>query len=215
MREWIKNEDKLLLIKNQHNGKKLKRLKGAGAKICYKELDQQLIKWFISKRTNSYDVQLQIPTEIKKERITFKGLLRQGEKISSSLKIQPLPSKTWFYRFLKRRNLSLQQPKRQQKITLPEAHSKVTEFLTFLRRNASRVLNLAVFGSFPDRDICNMNRSPLALFGDQSKVSINNVNIPNEIEGRLNNKRFWTLILSVFGEDNSRVAPDLIFKGQE
>ena len=107
------------------------------------------------------------------------------------------------------------QPKRQQKITLPEAHSKVTEFLTFLRRNTSRVLNLAVFGSFPDREICNMDRSPLALFGDQSKVNINNVNAPNEVEGRLNNKRFCTLILSVFGEDNSRVAPDLIFKGQE
>ena len=81
----------MLLIKNQHNGKKLKRLKGAGAKICYKELGQQLIKWFTSKRTNPNDEQLQTPTEIKKERITFKGLLRQGKKISSSLKIHPLP----------------------------------------------------------------------------------------------------------------------------
>ena len=119
----------------------------------------------------------------------------------------------WFCRFLKRHNLSLQKPKRQQKTTLPEAHSKVTEFLTFLR-SASRVLNLAVFRSFPDRDVCNMDESPLALFGDQSKVSINHMNTPSEAEGRLNNKRFCTLILSVFGEDNSRGAPALIFKAQ-
>ena len=108
----------------------------------------------------------------------------------------------------------MQKPKGQQKITLPEAHSKATEFLTFLRRSASHVLNLAVLGSFPDCDVCKMDESPLALFDDQSKVSINYVNTPNEVEGRLNNTQFCTLILSAFGEDNNRVALALILTGQ-
>lgn len=69
-------------------------------------------------------------------------------------------------------------------------------------------------GSFPDRDICNVGESPLALFCDQNKASINYVNTPNEVEGRLNNKRFCTLILSAFRDDNNRVGPALIFKGK-
>jgi hypothetical protein len=48
----VKKEKQLLLLKNQNNGKKLKRLKGAGAKICHKGLDQRLIKWFTLKRTH-------------------------------------------------------------------------------------------------------------------------------------------------------------------
>lgn len=121
----------------------------------------------------------------------------------------------WFRRFLKRHNLSLQTPKRQQKLTLPEAYNRVNDFLTFVRKSAFRVLNLGVSGSFPDRDIYNVDESPLALFGDQSKASINYVNTPNEVEGRLNNKRFYTLILSAFGDDNNRVGPALIFKGKD
>ncbi|CAF3348426.1 unnamed protein product [Rotaria socialis] len=123
LREWLNKEQQLLLIKNQSNRKTLKRLKGAGAKICHKELDQQLIKWFALKRTNPDDETSTAPTEIKKERITFKNLVCHGEKICLSLKIQPYPSKMRFCRFLKRHNLSLQKPKRQQKITFSEAHS--------------------------------------------------------------------------------------------
>ncbi len=214
LREWLKKEEQLLLMRKQCHGKSLKRLKGGGEKISFKELDQQLINWFKSKRTHPDEEKPNAPSEIKKERITFKNLVRQGEKICLSLKIQPYPSKMWFRRFLKRHNLSLQKPKRQQKLTLPEAHHRVTEFLTFVRKSASRVLNLGLSGSFPDRDICNVDESPLALFGDQSKASINYVNTPNEVEGRLSNKRFCTLILCVFGDDNSRVGPALIFKGK-
>ena len=65
----------MLLIKNQHNGKKLKHLKGVGAKICYKELDQQLIKWFTSKLTNPNDEQLQTPTENRKRMYHIQRLI--------------------------------------------------------------------------------------------------------------------------------------------
>ncbi|CAF1521814.1 unnamed protein product [Adineta ricciae] len=213
LRQWLKNEAQLVLLMKENNGKNLKRMKGRGAKIRYQELDRQLIQWFKSKRTKTNDEQSNEPIEIKKERITFKNLVRQGEKISVSLKIQPYPSQKWFRRFMKRHRLSLQKPKRQQKISLVEAHCRATEFLTFVRKSASRVLNIGVLGSFPDRDICNMDESPLALFGDQSKASINYMNTPNEVEGCLDNKRFCTLVLTVFGEDN-RVAPVLIFKGK-
>ena len=69
-------------------------------------------------------------------------------------------------------------------------------------------------GAFTPRGICNMDESPIELFGDQSKCSINDVGTSNDIEGHLSNKRFATLILTVFGEDNSGMEPILIFKGQ-
>jgi len=59
-----------------------------------------------------------------------------------------------------------------------------------------------------------MDESPLSLFGDQCKLSVNEINTCNEIEGHISNKRFCTLILTVFGEDNSRVGPVLLFKGK-
>jgi hypothetical protein len=40
------------------------------------------------------------------------------------------------------------------------------------------------------------------------------INIPNDVEGNLGDKRFATLILTVFAEDNTRVGPVLIFKGK-
>lgn len=58
-----------------------------------------------------------------------------------------------------------------------------------------------------------MDESPLALFGDQSKRSVNDVDQPNDIEGNLSDQRFATLILTVFPADNSRIGPILIFKG--
>ena len=36
----------------------------------------------------------------------------------------------------------------------------------------------------------------------------------NEVEGNLSNKRFATLILTVFGRDNTRMGPVLLFKGK-
>ena len=69
-------------------------------------------------------------------------------------------------------------------------------------------------GAFTPRDVCNMDESPLALFGDQAKRSINDIGTANEVEGNLSNKRFATLILTVFGRDNSRVGPVLLFKGK-
>ncbi|CAF1351532.1 unnamed protein product [Adineta ricciae] len=159
-----------------------KRFKGGGMKIHYEEFDRQLIQWFKSQRTDIDDEQSKGPGEIKKK----------NELLS---KIQTYPSRKWFYRFRKRHSLSLQRPKRQQKISLVEAHIRVTEFLIFIRKNAFRVLNLDVLGSFPDRDICKMDENPLALFGDQSKTSINYINTPNEVEGHQNNKRFCTLIV--------------------
>ncbi len=50
---------------------------------------------------------------------------------------------------------------------------------------------------------------------DQSKLSINDINTSNDIEGCLSNKRFATVILTIFGEDNARVGSVLFFKGKK
>ncbi|CAF4694944.1 unnamed protein product, partial [Rotaria socialis] len=69
-------------------------------------------------------------------------------------------------------------------------------------------------GASLPRDVCNMDESPLSLFGDQSRLSINDVNTSNDIEGCISNKRFATVILTIFGSDNTRFGPVLIFKGK-
>lgn len=43
-------------------------------------------------------------------------------------------------------------------------------------------------GAFTPSDVFNMDESPLSLFGNQSKRSINDVGICNEVEGCLSNK---------------------------
>ena len=43
-------------------------------------------------------------------------------------------------------------------------------------------------GCFTPRDVFNMDESPLSLFGDQTKLSINDINTCNEISGHLSNK---------------------------
>ena len=68
-------------------------------------------------------------------------------------------------------------------------------------------------GCFKESDVCNVDESPLNLWGDQSKRCINDINTKNEIEGHLDDKRFATVILCVFPEDNHRVTPVFLFKG--
>ncbi len=119
--------------------------------------------------------------------MTFRQLERRGRQLSEELK-HPYPSSKWFGHFLVRHRLSLQRPKRQQKISLAEAHQKATSFYSFLRRASRWAPKRGVMGTFIPRDIFNMDESPLALFGDQTKRSINYINTCNEVEGCLNNK---------------------------
>ncbi|CAF3507589.1 unnamed protein product [Rotaria socialis] len=109
--------------------------------------------------------------------------------------------------------LSLQKPVRKQKISLPEAHLLIENFHSFVRRSGQFGPRRGVMGCFVESDICNMDESPLNLWGDQSNRCINDINTKNEIEGHLDDKRFATVILCVFPEGNDRVKPVLLFKG--
>ena len=115
---------------------------------------------------------------------------------------------------MKRNKLSLQVPKRKQKIPLSDASKLVSSFYSYIRRVSTWGPKRGPMGAFTARDVCNMDESPLELFGDQCKRSVNDVGTSNDVEGNLSNKRFATLILTVFGQDNSRLGPILIFKGK-
>ncbi|CAF4773758.1 unnamed protein product, partial [Rotaria magnacalcarata] len=43
-------------------------------------------------------------------------------------------------------------------------------------------------GAFTFEDICNMDETPLALFGDQAKQCVNDIGTNNEINGYISNK---------------------------
>ncbi|CAF1017098.1 unnamed protein product [Rotaria sp. Silwood1] len=209
IRDWKNNENKLIkLVKDQGGkGKKRKRLDGGGAKLSYANLDDRLIRWYRSKRgLNQADV------NVSKEKVTFKGMVREGYRICSELKTNQ-PSNKWFTRFLKRHRLSLQKPVRKQKISLSEAHISINKFHSYLRKCSQWGPKRGPMGCFVESDICNMDESPLSLWGDQSRRSINDINTRNEIEGCFENKRFATIMLCVFPERNHRVEPVLLFRG--
>ena len=104
--------------------------------------------------------------------------------------------------------------KKDHKCPLFEAYGLVNQFYDYTRRSSTWAPSREPMGAYLPRDICNMDESPLALFGDQSKVSINDINTSNDIDGCISNKSFATVILTVFGNDNTRVAPVLLFKGK-
>ena len=174
----------------------------------------KLLHWFRERRT-FLDPNSIVPSNavIRRERISFKQLQRQGAKLCVEMKLD-MPSIKWYARFMTRHRLSLQRPKRNQKIPLEDAHKLISSFYCYLRRASRWAARRGPMGAFTPRDVCNMDESPLALFGDQAKRSINDIGTANEVEGNLSNKRFATLILTVFGRDNSRVGPVLLFKGK-
>jgi hypothetical protein len=89
---------------------------------------------------------------------------------------------------MKRHGLSLQRPKRNQKIPLTEAHERATSFYNYLRRASTWGPKRGAMGAFVSSDVCNFDESPLSLFGDQTKRSINYVNVDNEVEGAICSK---------------------------
>jgi len=155
-------------------------------KIKYIDLDSRLFIWFRERRSAPMisHTSTTTPIDIRREKVTFRRLQREGERISDDLG-HSRPSVKWYRRFLVRHRLSLQRPKRQQKIPIDEAHRLAHSFYTYLRRASTWAPRRGPMGCFTARDIFNMDESPLALFGDQTKKSINDVNTCNERTGAL------------------------------
>ncbi|CAF3305673.1 unnamed protein product [Rotaria sp. Silwood2] len=89
IREWKNNEDRLnSLVKDKGGkGKKGKRMDGAGTKLTYCDLDQHLIKWYRSKRGSGQE-----SVDTPKEKVTFKAMIRQGQRFCAANQNQE-PSK--------------------------------------------------------------------------------------------------------------------------
>ncbi|CAF1178939.1 unnamed protein product [Rotaria sordida] len=122
------------------------------------------------------------PADIRREKVTFRHLEKQDHRIAKELN-HSIPSSSWYLRFMKCHGLSLQRPKRQDKVPLDEVHRLANSFYMFNRRVSSWSIKRGTMGAFIPENICNMDESPLALFGDQSKRSINDIGTSNEING--------------------------------
>ncbi|CAM4839371.1 unnamed protein product, partial [Rotaria magnacalcarata] len=114
---------------------------------------------------------------------------------------------------MKRHGLSLQRHKRQDKVPLDEVHRLANSFYTYNRRASLWSIKRGPMGAFTFEDICNMDETPLALFGDQAKQCVNDIGTNNEINGYISNKRFCTVLLTVFGK-NQRMKPTILFKSK-
>ncbi|CAF4835496.1 unnamed protein product, partial [Rotaria socialis] len=91
---------------------------GGGKKLVYVDLDDQLFTWYRSRRTDPTHKSI-ASADIRREKVTFRHLEKEGRRISKELN-HSLPSSSWFFRFMKSNGLSLQRPKRQDKIPLDE-----------------------------------------------------------------------------------------------
>ncbi|CAF1428919.1 unnamed protein product [Rotaria sordida] len=205
-----KNQSKRKSAKKTGCGKR-KRLEGSGKKIVYVDLDHQLFAWYRSRRTDPKDKSL-APADIRREKVTFSHLEKEGRRIAKQLN-HSVPSSSWYFRFMKRHGLSLQRPKGQDKVPIDEVHRLANSFYMYNRRVSLWSIKRGVMGAFIPEDICNMDESPLALFGDQAKRSINDIGTNNEINGYISNKRFCTVMLTVFPK-NQRMQPVVLFKGK-
>ncbi|CAF3943886.1 unnamed protein product, partial [Rotaria sp. Silwood1] len=211
LRNWIHNKENLLKMYKNKKGGKRKRLEGGGKKVVYADLDSRLFTWYRSRRTDPNDQSRAAP-DIQRERVTLRHLEKEGRRIAKELN-HSSPVSSWYLRFLKRNGLSLQRPKRQDKVPLDEVHRLANSFYMFNRRASSWSIRRGPMGAFIPEDICNMDESPLALFGDQAKRSVNDIGTSNEINGYISNKRFCTVLLTVFGK-NQRMKPVVLFKGK-
>ncbi|CAF2936478.1 unnamed protein product [Rotaria sp. Silwood2] len=165
---------------------KRKRLEGGGKKVVYADLDSRLFTWCRLRRTDPNDQSRAAP-DIQRERITLRHLEKEGRRIAKELN-HSSPVSNWYLRVLKRNGLLLQRPKRQDKVPLDEVHRLANSFYMFNRRASSWSIRHGPMGAFISEDICNMNESPLALFGDQAKRSVNDIGTSNEINGYISNK---------------------------
>ena len=143
-----------------------KRIHGAGVKIKYVDLDSRLLAWFRERRSTPMIPMTSAATliDIRQEKVTFRRLKREGERLSHDYG-HDQPSEKWYRRFLIRHRLSLQRPKRQQKIPIDEAHRLAHSFFSYIRRASTWAPRRGPMGCFTGKDVFNMDESPLALFG--------------------------------------------------
>jgi hypothetical protein len=153
--------------------------------LKYQELRDRLIQWFKERRTPP-DTTNAIAL-IGREKVSFKLLVRHGERLSAELQHEA-PSVKWYRRFMLRHRLSLQRPKRNQKIPLSDVHAHATSFYNYLRRSSAWGPKRGPMGAFMPEDVCNFDESPLSLFDNQSNRSLNYVNVDNEVEGMICSK---------------------------
>ena len=158
-------------------------------KIKYLDLDSrfsfgfandELLRWHLT-------LQQQHLSTFAAKKLLSARLQREGERISDDLG-HNRPSMKWYRRFLVRRRFSLPRPKRQYKIPIDEAHRLAHSFYTYLRRASTWATRRGLVECFTGRDVFNMDESPLALFGEQTKTSINDVNTCNKTFGHLSEK---------------------------
>ncbi|CAF4206072.1 unnamed protein product, partial [Rotaria sp. Silwood2] len=126
-------------------------------------------------------------TNIHREKVTFKQLQCQGVILNIHLKHES-SSNNWYSRFMTYHRFSLQRQKRQQKVLLTNTYKHVTSFYSYIHRASKRASKQGPMDAFTPLDICNMDESPLELFSDQSKRSINDIGSSIDIEGNLINK---------------------------
>ena len=88
-------------------------MNGGGKKLKYKDHDSRLLAWFHRRRSPPMDISnsSKPAADIRREKVTFRQLQRQCERISDELRHARSSSK-WYRRFMKKHHLSLQRPKR-------------------------------------------------------------------------------------------------------
>ena len=128
-----------------------------GSKIKHIDLDHQLLLWFRERHTFTDPQVITVAgstttAKVRREKVTFCQLQRQGRLLSMEVQ-HAHPSVKWFARFMRRHRLSLQKPKRNQKLPLSDVCLLVDKFYDYIRPANPWAPSCAPMGAFLPRDI--------------------------------------------------------------
>ncbi|GMH34816.1 hypothetical protein BSKO_02677 [Bryopsis sp. KO-2023] len=198
VRLYIKQKDSLHKLSGV--SRKRSSVSGAGRHPANPLLENNLYDWF-SKEKNS------------KRRVTVRRLTKYAEQLGREMGVTITPKLIDGFRA--RRCLTKQVEKRALKLSDEGAMEKIQKFHAYLRKAYSFYLRRTPSGAFTPADAANMDESPLN-FDNSGRSSLQRKGVPNDVR-RVESyqKRFATLIATVFASGTQRVRPMLIFKGKK
>lgn len=196
IREWCSNKEQLMVMELKKQGKtRSKRLRGAGRKVFFESMEEELFDWVIDLRGRNVRVSRRMIIEKAKDLIAATDPLADFKA-----------SKGWLQLFMRRKNLSLRKKTTVCQKTPEDLIPKLISYITHLKRlrlahkftpaNIFAMDETACWMDMPSNttiDVCGAKCVPLKTTGHE--------------------KDHFTVILSARA-NGKKCKPYIVFKGK-
>lgn len=190
IREWLKNEDKLVAQKRE-GGSKSKRLPGAGRKPYDENMEAAVFSWIIAMRS-------------RKLRVSRRTIREKAKELSASSTFRA--SIGWLRRFMRRHRLSLRRKTTTSQRAPADVIPKLVRFVLYLRA-------LKDCHKFDDNNIFAMDETA-CWFDMQSDTTVHPTGARSVVlKSTGHEKDHFTVILSAKAS-GVKLKPFVVFKGK-